>query len=472
MSNPLWTCQAVLAATGGKLSGDGETAFGSVAIDSRTLEPDALFVAIKGERLDGHAFVDQALSGGAAGAIVSQADAAVPGKGSMIRVADTLAALNALGRAARARTGAKVVAVTGSVGKTSTKEALRLAFEQAGRTHASRKSFNNQWGVPLSLANMAQETQFGVFEVGMNHAGEIEVLVDLIRPDIAIVTTVEPVHLEFFSSVEAIAEAKAEIFIGLVQGGTAILNRDSAYFELLRDRAKQHGAGAILDFGFHEEAFARLLDAELGAEGSMVEAMVGGQKLSYRVGAPGRHQVLNSLTVLAACHAAEIDVAKAASALAGHQAQKGRGARFIVGEGEQRVAVIDESYNANPASMRAAFEAMAQTPRGEFPRRVAVIGDMLELGDDGPALHRDLAAAVDGAGVDIVFACGPLMAGLFDALPGNRQGGYAPSSSELAEMVVDAVTPGDVVMIKGSLGSRMEPIVEALRQSLTRRISS
>jgi len=467
MSEPLWTCQAVLAATGGELTGEAGRGFASVAIDSRGLGRDALFVAIKGERLDGHAFVAEALAGDAAGAIVSSPIELADGQGCLIRVADTLEALNGLGRAARARTGATVVAVTGSVGKTGTKEALRLAFGQAGLTHASAKSFNNQWGVPLSLANMAQETRFGVFEVGMNHAGEIEALVDLVRPDIAIITTVEPVHLEFFASVEAIAEAKAEIFHGLVAGGTAVLNRDCAHYELLRARAMERGAGVVLDFGVHDRAFARLLDVELEADGSNVSAAVGDRELHYRIGASGRHHVLNSLAVLAACHAAEIDVAEASAALVGHHAQKGRGARFIIGEGRERVAIIDESYNANPASMRAALEAMAQTPRSDFPRRVAVIGDMLELGDEGPALHRALAAAVDGAGVDVVFACGPLMADLFDALPPDRRGGYALSSSELAPMVVDAVIPGDVVMIKGSLGSRMEPIVDALRQSLT-----
>ena len=356
--------------------------------------------------------------------------------------------------------------MTGSVGKTSSKEALRLALSAAGPTHASQKSFNNQWGVPLTLANMPRETRYGVFEIGMNHAGEIAALVALVRPHIALITIVEPVHLEFFESVTAIAEAKAEIFQGLCPGGTAVLNRDNAYFDLLRERAQQGGAETILDFGVHDDAHARLIDETLETDGSRVEARIGERQLAYRLAAPGHHQVVNSLAVLAVCEVAGADLDTATAALAAHHAQKGRGERSILEMDGREIAIIDESYNANPASMRAALAAMAQTPRARFSRRVAVLGDMLELGDDSPDLHRDLAGAVDAAGVDVVFACGPMMSELFQALPDERRGGYAKSSAELTPMVVEAVVGGDVVMIKGSLGSRMEPIVRALRERL------
>jgi UDP-N-acetylmuramoyl-tripeptide--D-alanyl-D-alanine ligase len=386
--------------------------------------------------------------------------------GALIRTNDTLQALNMLGEAARARAKATVIAVTGSVGKTGTKEALRVALAPSGATHVSQKSFNNQWGVPLSLANLPRDARFGVFEVGMNHAGEITPLAQMIRPDIAIITTVEPVHLEFFDSVEAIAEAKAEIFHGLEPGGTAILNSDSPFFDLLRGRAEQRGAGVVLDFGTGSDAFARLGETAFEADGSSVEAFIGDQRLTYRIGAPGRHLVVNSLAVLAGVHAAGADLERAAATLERYGAQKGRGERSVIKVAEGEVAIIDESYNANPASMRAALLAMAHTPRQSFGRRVAVLGDMLELGQAGGALHRELAEPVDEAGVDVVLACGPLMAELYDALPESRRGGYAETSEDLRPILIDAINPGDVVVIKGSLGSRMGPLVEALHTHL------
>ena len=466
MADALWQLDEILAATGGTLEGGNGRGFSSVSIDSRALLPGALFVAIKGERRDGHDFVAQALDAGAAGAVISEPVDLESHVGPLIRTGDTLEALNVLGRAARGRADATVIAVTGSVGKTGTKEALRHALSLSGPTHVSEKSYNNQWGVPLSLANMPQATRFGVFEAGMNHAGEIAALADIIQPHIAIITTVEPVHLKFFGSLEAIAEAKAEIFLRFVAGGAAILNRDNPYFELLRSRALKCGAGTILDFGTHAEAFARLIHVTLEADGSDAVAIIGRQIVRYRVGAPGRHQVLNSLAVLAAVYAAGADVSAAAQSLGSHQAQKGRGERIEIELAGGAVAIIDESYNANPASMRAALEAMAHVPREVFPRRIAVLGDMLELGDEGACLHRSLVVPVDAAGIDVVFACGPLMEGLYEELPHGRRGAYAKTSVELEPMLLDAVAPGDVVMIKGSLGSRMAPLLKALRENL------
>jgi UDP-N-acetylmuramoyl-tripeptide--D-alanyl-D-alanine ligase len=465
MSEPLWTFEDALAATAGRAEGGGTPELRSVSIDSRTLEPGALFAAIRGDNLDGHDYVAKAFQAGAGAALVAD-DAKLETTGTLIRVPDTLEALNLLGAAARARSEACVIAVTGSVGKTGTKEALRLALGASGSVHASEKSYNNHWGVPLTLANFARGEDFGVFEVGMNHPGEIVPLTKLIRPHIAIITTVASVHLEFFTSEEQIAEAKAEIFAGLEPGGTAILNRDNPHFELLKKRALEAGAERIIAFGSHDEADAKLTNLRVTGDGSEVEAVIAGKKISYRVGAPGRHLVMNSLAVLAALSAAGADVQAGAQTLGALQAQAGRGARTQFTLGDGRVVLIDESYNANPASMRAALESLGEIPRSELPRRIAVLGDMLEMGETSSQLHGDLAQPVDAAGVDVVFACGPHMLALYEALPESRRGAYAESSQGLEAALLVTVQAGDVVMIKGSLGSAMGPLVEALRAHL------
>ena len=322
--------------------------------------------------------------------------------------------------------------------------------------------------MPLTLANFARGEDFGVFEVGMNHPGEIIPLIKLIRPHIAIITTVAPVHLEFFESEEQIAEAKAEIFAGLERGGTAILNRDNPHFELLKKRASEAGAERIIAFGAHDEADAKLTGLHISGEGSEVKAVIAGEEISYRVGAPGRHLVMNSLAVLAALKAAGADIQAGMQALGGYQLQPGRGARTQFSLGDGGVLLIDESYNANPASMRAALESLGQTPRAENPRRIAVLGDMLEMGETSPRLHGELAQPVDAAGVDVVFASGPHMRALYDALPESRRGAYAEHSAGLEAALLKTVQAGDVVMIKGSLGSKMGPLVEALRAHLMR----
>jgi UDP-N-acetylmuramoyl-tripeptide--D-alanyl-D-alanine ligase len=336
-----------------------------------------------------------------------------------------------------------------------------LCLSVLGATHASEKSYNNHWGVPLTLACMPKDTQFGVFEIGMNHPGEITPLTQMVRPHVAVITTIEPVHLAQFKSIEEIAEAKAEIFQGLVPGGTAVLPRDNPHFPLLRDRAMSVGA-QLLTFGFHDEADFRCVQVELGPKGSSVIAGHGSQRFPYKVGAPGEHFVRNSLAVLAALRALGADIMRALPALASFSAATGRGARTLLGAPDAGILLIDESYNANPASMRAALAAMATTPRQEFPRRIAVLGDMLELGDASADLHRSLKEAVDAAGVDLVFACGPMMKLLMDDLAPARHGAWADASSELKDDLLDAVRPGDVVMIKGSLGSRMAPLVAAM----------
>ena len=464
MAEPLWTLREIVAATGGASEASPAMEVTGFSIDSRSIAPGEAFVAIRGLNRDGHEFVAGALEAGAALAIVDRDFAGAAAEDRLVRVNETLEALNDLGRAARARAKeAVVIAVTGSAGKTGSKEALRLALAPSGAVHASIKSFNNHWGVPLSLANLKRDTQYGVFEAGMNHPGELDALTRLIRPHIAIVTTVAPVHLGFFRSVAEIADAKAEIFSGLEPGGTAIVNRDTPHYDRLADHAHQYAA-RVVSFGEADDADARLIDVVLGPDGSDVTADILGETVRYRLGAPGRHVVQNSLAVLCAAKLAGADLSSASEALAGLKAQPGRGARLVVAANGGHIAIIDESYNANPASMRAALATLGLTPRTEFRRRVAVLGDMLELGGEGPRLHAELAEFIDGAGVDVVFACGELMGALFEALPPNRRGAYAKSAEQLKPLLTGAVGAGDVIMVKGSLGSRMAPLVEALKQ--------
>jgi UDP-N-acetylmuramoyl-tripeptide--D-alanyl-D-alanine ligase len=359
---------------------------------------------------------------------------------------------------------AKVIAVTGSVGKTSTKEALRLALSAEGETHASIASYNNHWGVPLSLARCPASARYAVFEIGMNHAGEITPLTQLVRPHVAIVTGIEPVHLEYFGSLEKIADAKAEIFSGVERGGAVVLNRDNAQYERLASAARAAHIERVVSFGEHAAADARLIQFSLQADSSTVEARILGQTVTYKVGAPGRHLVLNSLAVLAAVSLAGADLALAALALNNLKPASGRGARTMLSVPGGKALLIDESYNANPASMRAAIALLGGAPVGKRGRRIAVLGDMLELGPAGAELHRALADTIETAEIDLVFCSGPLMRALWEALPSRARGGYAETAAGLESTVLAAIQAGDAVMVKGSLGSRMGPIVRALER--------
>ena len=459
MTEPLWQWDELVAASGGRGDGTPDADITGFSIDTRTIAAGDVFVALQAER-NGHDFVADAFKAGAAAALVSKGYRRGKDDGALIRAEDSLAALEAIGRVARVRTNARIVAITGSVGKTGTKEMLRLCLSDAA-THASEKSYNNHWGVPLTLARMPQDTQFGIFEIGMNHAGEITPLAAMVRPHVAIITTVEPVHLQFFPSVAAIAEAKAEILRGLVPGGTAVLPRDNEHFPLLKERADSIGA-KVVSFGYADTSDVRCIQANLEARGSAVIAGFGSQRFPYRVGAAGEHYVKNSLAVLATLVTLGADPMRRLAALARVSAPQGRGARTVLDAPGGRILLIDESYNANPASMQAALAAMATTPRADFPRRVAVLGDMLELGDASGDLHRGLKEAVDAAGVDLVLACGPMMKLLFDDLKPAQQGAWAQNSAQLADAFLDTVRPGDAVMIKGSLASRMAPLAEAL----------
>jgi UDP-N-acetylmuramoyl-tripeptide--D-alanyl-D-alanine ligase len=460
MTGALWTWEDLVPAAVGAADGTPSAPIVGFSIDTRSLQPGEVFVALRDVR-DGHDFVLQAFRQDAAAALVSTEYKRVDGDGPLLRVLDTLEGLRSIAAAARRRSDARIVAVTGSVGKTGTKEALRNCLSRLAPTHAAEKSFNNHWGVPLTLARMPAGVRYGVFEIGMNHAGEITPLTALVRPHVAIVTTVEPVHLEFFGTTDKIAEAKAEIFSGLEPGGVAILPRDNQHFDLLARRALEHGA-RIVSFGRHENADVRPEVFALDAEGTNVAVDIGGRRIAYRIGAPGAHLAQNSLAVIAALDALDADVEKAVGALSEMRAAKGRGARQEIALGSGPILLIDESYNANPASMRSALAAMATVPRTRFARRIAVLGDMLELGEKSGTLHAALNEPVDAAEVDLVFACGPNMQRLFEALPQARRGVWAPTSDGIVAAVTDTVRGGDVVMIKGSLGSRMAPIVEAL----------
>ncbi|ACA14830.1 UDP-N-acetylmuramoylalanyl-D-glutamyl-2,6-diaminopimelate--D-alanyl-D-alanyl ligase [Methylobacterium sp. 4-46] len=470
MTEPLWTLDAVLAATGGRaLDGAPDAPLSGLSIDTRTLKVGDLFFAIRGEQRDGHDFVRDALARGAGAAVVSQARAAdLAGAGPLVAVPEAgedpvLAAMRKLAAAARARSRARIVAVTGSVGKTGTKEALRHVLAAQGATHASVASYNNHWGVPLTLGRMPAASAFGVFEIGMNHAGEIAPLTRLVRPEVAVVTTVEPVHIEHFRALSGIADAKGEIFCGLEPGGVAVINRDNPHFERLRDHALASRAGRIVSFGEHPRADVRAERVVMRPDLSIVDARVMGIPVTYQLGTPGRHTALNSLAVMAAVHALGADLALAALSLAQLRPPVGRGERTLLRLRDGEALLVDESYNANPASVRAALATLAGIEVQGRARRIAVLGDMLELGAEAARLHRDLAAAVAEHGIDLVFVAGPLMAELFEALPAGTRGVAAASSADLLDAVVAEIRPGDAVMVKGSNSTRMGRIVEALK---------
>ncbi|WP_231712414.1 UDP-N-acetylmuramoylalanyl-D-glutamyl-2,6-diaminopimelate--D-alanyl-D-alanine ligase [Vineibacter terrae] len=461
--DPLWTGTDAAAASGARILGGSDWSATGVSIDTRTLRPGDLFIALKGETMDGHGFIDAAFAKGAAAAMVSDPDlgSSNASEGPLLLVEDTLRGLQSLGQAARARASARIVAVTGSVGKTSTKEALRHVLTAQGKTHAADASHNNHIGVPLTLSRLPEDARYAVCEIGTNHPGEIEPLARQVRPHVGIITTVEAVHIEYFGTVDAIAEEKAKIFAGMT-GGTAILPRDNPRFFRLADLAAAAGVTQHVTFGEHPAAAFRLLDCDLDDTGSTVVALAQGQELRYRLGAPGRHWVLNSLATLAAAVALGAGLDAAAASLAGVTAPAGRGARRRVALAAGTVELIDESYNASPPSVRAMLALLTAARPGPGGRRVLVLGDMLELGADSAALHAALAPDVEASGADVVFTAGTAMAALHRALPPRLRGAHAPDSSRLAQRVVEALKAGDVVAVKGSLGSKMKVIVEAV----------
>lgn len=474
----LWSAYEAAAATGGALCARGgdpkrwtaeEWSAGGVSIDTRTLKPGDIFVALRDAR-DGHEFLKNAFDAGAAAALVARAPEDAPDGAPLLVVGDTLEGLRDLARAARTRNFGKRIGVTGSAGKTSTKEILRAVLGSDGSVHAADKSFNNHWGVPLTLARLPMGADYGVFEIGMNHGGEITPLTKLVRPHAAIVTTVAAAHLEFFNSIEEIAEAKAEIFLGLAPGGVAVLPFDNEFFPLLKKRAEEAGAAGFITFGEKDGADFQLLDYRAEGAGARLKAEIKGETMEFFAGIPGRHQAGNMLAALAAADAVGCPLGGAIRALGAITPAEGRGARADIAVEGGTAILIDESYNANPASMAAAIGLLGATepgagnPQGDG-RRIAILGEMLELGPNAPELHEKLVTALVAAKVDRVYAAGQLMRHLWDALPPDMRGLHAGDAVGLVGPVLDAVAPGDVVMVKGSNASKVSAVARALKES-------
>lgn len=457
----LWNEAEATIATRGTASGTFEAT--GVSIDSRTVEPGDLFIALKGPNFDGHAFIAKAFAAGACAAIVSERPEGLPGTVPLLLVKDTMTALWDLGRAARARSAARFGAVTGSVGKTSTKEALRQVLAASAPTYASTGNLNNHWGAPLSLARMTRDAAYGIFELGMNHAGEISPLSKLVRPEVAIITTIDAAHLEFFKSVAEIADAKAEIFDGLEEGGTALLPADNMHFGRLVERARACHVDNILSFGRSVDADIRLIACEVMDDGNWIEADLLGDRVTYRTRAPGQHHAINSLAVLGAVRALGADLDKALAAFAQVEPFKGRGKRENVALPGGRLTLIDESYNASPVAVRAALNLLGNLTPEAGGRRVAILGDMRELGPQSAALHQALAPDLAAAGIDQVFLVGPFMQGLEAHLPSGMRAGHVAKAEELASVIGGKLRANDIVLVKGSLGTNMAPIVAAIR---------
>jgi UDP-N-acetylmuramoyl-tripeptide--D-alanyl-D-alanine ligase len=474
MTEILWTATEVAIATSGELVGNNTWKATGFAMDSREVKHGDLFIALKPDTeadkyrtsgQDGHDFVQAAKDNGAIAAIVSRkVDVDIP----QVVVSDTFEAMEDMGQAARHRAPLqKVIGITGSVGKTGVRDMMHGVFKAQGlRTHASIKSYNNAIGVPYTLATMRAATDIGVFEVGMNYAGEITPLSKQVAPDIAVITWIAAVHIENFDDgIEGIIKAKSEIFEGMTSDGVAVLPRDNDYYLKLVANAKTAGLSKIYSFGEHAEADARLIDCLLASNGTRVKADIMGEDVEYTLPIAGKHIVINSLSSLLCVKISNGNVQKAARALEKIEPIEGRGKRELIdsGEADNPITLIDESYNASPVAMNAAFKVMAMVDPGRGGRRIAVLGDMLELGARARSDHENLAMPLQAAGVDLLYCCGQNMRALYDKMPPANQGAHRNTSAELAEIVPDALVPGDVVLVKGSLGSKMKTIVEAMR---------
>ena len=462
----LYSVAEIVAATGGFASGIENQNVTSVSIDSREIAPGALFVAIKGDQFDGHDFVEAAIAKGAVAALVSKKYASRYKGLALIVVPDALEGLVDLARAARARSKAKFVAVTGSVGKTSTKEAIRNVLSGAGKTHASIKSFNNLWGVSLMLARMPRDMDFGVFEMGMNHAGEISPLSKLVQPHIAVITSIAPAHLDQLGSLDAIAHAKAEIFDGVIKKGSAVINIDHDYADVLLTKAHAAHLETIVTYGFLEAAEVRIEHAAQHLEGARANIAWPDLDLELTLASAGRHRLANATAALCVARLLQVDVEKAAVALATQKEIKGRGAILSFGPANGSLQVVDESYNANPLSMHAALEVFAgmSAPHG---RKVLVLGDMLELGPTSDELHRELAATILNCSPDKIFLVGKHMAALSEKLGKSRISGHGLTIGDINASILDSLDYGDLVMIKGSNGVRLGDLVSQIRERFT-----
>lgn len=459
----LWSSKEIAAATGGTCTGAWETH--GVSIDSRTIKNADCFVALKGPQFDGHDYVKAALTAGASGAIVSRMVGGAHPEQCVV-VPDVFDALIALGAAGRKRANAKIIAITGSVGKTGCKEALRQVLAAQDETYATYGSYNNHWGVPLSLSRLPPSAQYGVFELGMNHGGELGPLSKQVKPHIALITTIAAVHIGNFSGLDEIAKAKAEIFEGVQAGGHAVLNADNSYHNFLADIARVNGIGNIHSFGRAGKT-AQLLDFTLSENSSAVKASILGKTISYTVGAPGEHWVANSLAVLLCAALAGADVERAAHTLQTLSLAEGRGVPETITTNQGSFTLIDESYNASPIATEMAIKVLARKTPAAGGRRILALGDMRELGEHSRALHLSLAPTITEAKIDSVFCCGEHMKHLYDALPEKIRGGYAFTSTELAPLVAAAISPNDIITIKGSKSMAMHKVVDALRALAT-----
>ena len=464
----LWNASKIAMVTRGNSNGDWSV--NGISIDSRTIEKGDLFIAIKGPNHDGHNYVEQALAKGAVGAVVGEDYVSgleiTPDLSRFVSVADTMTALNDIAISARNRSEARIIAITGSVGKTSTKEALKLALDATvdnfSNVYATKGNLNNHWGLPLSLAHLPRDAAYGIFEIGMNHGGEISPLSRMARPHVAVVTNVADTHSENFDSLDQIANAKAEIFDGLTTDGVAILNRDNSMFQHLSIAARSAGVNRIYSFGSVPGADCRLVDMQLNPNSSDITAEIEVKRIVYSLGVPGRHLVINSLAVLCALHSVGTDILAGVDALTKFEGLKGRGKRHRIDLGLGIFELIDESYNASPASMAAAIEVLAARKAEGGGRKIAVLGDMLELGAESETLHAALVESLIRSEIELVFTAGQFMSALWDALPVNLRGGHSKTVENLIPMITTSIEPGDIVMVKGSLGSRMYGVVDAL----------
>lgn len=459
---PLWTSAEIARIL--DVSQIADWTCSGISIDSRTLQEGDLFFALTGPHSDGHDYARMAIARGAVAVVVSK-DVKGLDPDFLVRVEDVKGALDKLGLAARARVDCPIIAVTGSVGKTGVKEALKKALSRNKKPHASVLSYNNDIGVPLSLARMPRNADYGIFELGMNHAGELGPLSRMVRPHVAIITTVELAHSEFFRDITEIADAKAEIFEGLEEGGTAILNHDNALYGRLRDHAQKAGVQNIIAFGSDKAAQVHLLQQVSHETCSCVVAQIMDHVMTFKVGMLGHHWVMNSLAILSAVHAVDGDLGLAGLGLAEMRPLKGRGRRhqlFLDPSNEASILLIDESYNANPASMRAALETLEQTSIEPAARRIAVLGDMGELGAKSAELHAGLAQVIGDGNIDRVYTVGPQMKFLSDRLAAFRNAGHFESIDKLETILIRDLRHGDVIMVKGSNASGMNKIVERI----------
>lgn len=461
----IWKAVDIATATKGKTTGTWEAT--SVSIDTRSMEKGALFVALPGSKVDGHSHVAAALKAGAAGALVSQMVDGVDAD-RLVLVSDVETALQDLGIAARARSKATFIGITGSVGKTGAKEMLAAALAPQGRVHATKGNLNNHLGVPLNLANMPLDTEFAVIEMGMNHEGEIARLSHWVKPHAALITTVDAVHIEYFKSVEAIADEKASIFDGMGGAGVAVINGDNAHAARIRRYGEKKGLDRVLSFGTGEGALCRMENYQVEDMHSVVDAVIAGTAMQYRIGTVGKHWALMSVAVLGMVDALRLDMAKSAAALQYFTEPKGRGKIKELAVKGGHLKLIDDCYNASPISMRGAFEKLADLRDAAAltdTRTVVVMGDMLELGEHSEEMHVGLVPALVNNQMGLVFAAGTFMQKLYDALPEAMRGAYRATSVELAPVVVQALRPHDLVLVKGSRGSRMDVVVDAIEEN-------